>query len=324
MESIPVWGHAAIVLATFFAIAVGAKYVVDAAAVLAERMGISPLVIGLTVVAFGTSAPEFGVTLVAAFGGRDSISVGNIVGSNIFNLGFILGGAAAVRAIPTDRILVWRDAVSLVAATVVLYLLVGLDLRLGAVDGAILFLLLLAYLFAVWSARKRGVEPVADELEEVGALPWHDSVPAQAGFLLAGFVLVALASHFLIESASALALHFGVSEWVIAVTVVAAGTSVPELATVLAGVVRGHLAMSAGNVIGSDIFNVLGVLGLAGMLQPMGLAPEARASLLALTGMVAVVLLSMRSGWRVSRLEGLLLLGLALLRWVLDFASRAG
>jgi cation:H+ antiporter len=323
MQSIPVWGHAAIVLGTFFAIAVGAKYVVDSAAAVAERLGVSHLVIGLTVVAFGTSAPEFGVTLVAAFEGRDSISVGNIVGSNIFNLGFILGGAALVRAIPTDRILVWRDALTLIFATVVLYLLVGFDLHLGVVEGAVLFSLLLGYLVIVWRARKDGVEPAA-EMEEVGSLPWHDSALAQTGFLVGGFIIVGLASHFLIESASALALHFGVSEWVIAVTVVAAGTSVPELATVLAGVARGHLAMSAGNVIGSDIFNVLGVLGLAGILQPMGLAPEARASLLALTGMVVVVAITMRTGWRVSRLEGLLLLVLAVLRWVLDFASRTG
>lgn len=323
MQSIPVWGHAAIVMGTFFLIAVGAKYVVDSAATLAERMGISHLVIGLTVVAFGTSAPEFGVTLVAAFEGRHSISVGNIVGSNIFNLGFILGGAAVVRAIPTDRILVWRDAITLVGATIVLYLLVGFDLQLGVLDGAALFLLLLAYLMVVWRARKDGADPV-EEMEEVGTLPWHDSLAAQLGFLLGGFVLVGIASHFLIVSASELALHFGVSEWVIAVTVVAAGTSVPELATVLAGVTRGHLAMSAGNVIGSDIFNVLGVLGLTGMIQPMGLAPEARASLLALTGMVVVVMLMMRSGWRVSRMEGLLLLVLAMLRWVLDFASRTG
>ncbi len=324
MQSIPVWGHAAIVLGTFFAIAVGAKYVVDAAAALAERMGISPLVIGLTVVAFGTSAPEFGVTLVAAFEGRDSISVGNIVGSNIFNLGFILGGAALFRAIPTDRIIVWRDAVTLVGATVVLYLLVGFDLRLGAMEGGVLFLLLVGYLLLVWRARKHGVEPTEDLEEEIGTLPWHDSALAQTGFLLLGFVIVAVASHFLIESASQLALAFGVSEWVIAVTVVAAGTSVPELATVLAGVARGHMAMSAGNVIGSDIFNVLGVLGVAGLLQPMDLAPEARASLLALTGMVVVVAIMMRTGWRVSRLEGGLLLLLALLRWFLDFASRAG
>ncbi len=130
-----------------------------------------------------------------------------------------------------------------------------------------------------------------------------------------------MASHFLIGSATALARNFGLSEWAIAVTVVAAGTSVPELATTIAGVARGHMAISAGNVIGSDIFNVLGVLGVAGILHPMSLDPAARASLLALTAMVVVVMVMMRSGWRVSRLEGVTLVMLAALRWVLDLAT---
>lgn len=321
MDSLPIWANSAIVLATFFAIAIGAKYVVDSAASLAQRAGVSPLVVGLTVVAFGTSAPEFGVTLVAAFEGQSSISVGNIVGSNIFNLGFILGSAALLVAIPTDALLVWRDALVLVGATIVLYLLVGLDLHLGFLDGLLLLVLLISYLGLVWKGRRLGMTTVMEEgeLPAPATRPWKE-----AGLLLFGLLLVGVASHFLIGSATALARSFGVSEWAIAVTVVAAGTSVPELATTLAGVVRGHMAISAGNIIGSDIFNVLGVLGVAGMLHPMELDPAARASLLALSGMVLVVLIMMRSGWRVSRWEGATLVTLGALRWVLDFATRHG
>lgn len=319
MESLSVWANSLIVLATFFAIAIGAKYVVDSAAALAQRVGISPLVVGLTVVAFGTSAPEFAVTLVAAFQGESSISVGNIVGSNIFNLGFILGSAALVVAIPTDSVLVWRDALVLVGSTLLLYLLVGVDLRLSALDGVILFSCLVGYLMLVWRGRKKGMTPSFgdEELPPPATKPWKE-----AALLAFGLVLVVTASHFLIGSATALAQAFGVSDWAIAVTVVAAGTSVPELATTLASVVRGHMAIGAGNVIGSDIFNVLGVLGLTGMLQPMALDPAARASLLALAGMVLVVMVMMRSGWRVSRWEGVTLLGLAVLRWAMDFATR--
>jgi cation:H+ antiporter len=320
MATFPVWADGLVVVATFFAIAIGAKYVVDSAASIAQHAGVSELVIGLTVVALGTSAPEFGVTLVAAFEGRSSISVGNIVGSNIFNLGFILGGAALVRAIPTGVLIVWRDALVLVGATVTLYLLVGFDLELGAGDGVILFFLLLAYLRFIWIVRKDGVLPPGDVESPPGVdmrFYWK-----AGGMLLVGLALVGVASHFLIASAVQLARSFGVSEWAIAVTVVAAGTSVPEMATTLAGVVRGHTAISAGNVIGSDIFNVLGVLGLAGMLHPMALEPAARASLLALAGMVLVVFLMMRSGWRISRLEGMTLVALAAVRWALDVASR--
>lgn len=320
MESASVWVHALIVLATFFAIAAGAKWVVDSAAALAQRAGISELAIGLTVVAFGTSAPEFGVTIVAAFENQSSISVGNIVGSNIFNLGFILGSAALVRAIPTSRLIVWRDALVLVGTTILLYLLIGLDLHLSAIDGLVLASLLVAYLTLVWRGRYQGVPTLAHDVESLGTplgAIWKD-----AFFLVLGLATVAIASHFLIDSATALARTFGVSEWAIAVTIVAAGTSVPELATTIAGVARGHTAISAGNVIGSDIFNMLGVLGVAGMLRPMTLDPAARASLLALTGMVCVVLVMMRSGWRVSRAEGMALVTLAALRWVLDFATR--
>jgi cation:H+ antiporter len=320
MATLPLWANSVIVLVTFLGIAVGAKYVVDSAACLAQRAGVSELVVGLTVVAFGTSAPEFGVTLVAAFEGRSAISVGNVVGSNIFNLGFILGSAALFRAIPTDSLLVWRDALVLVAATTVLYLLVALDLRLGAVDGLILLSLLGAYLAFVWKGRKNGASVSAPAPGEVGkpsARPWRDGC-----LLLLGLALIGVASHFLVGSAATLAHSFGVSDWVVGVTVVAAGTSVPELATTLAGIARGHPALSAGNVIGSDIFNILGVLGVAGILHPMTLEPAARASLLALTAMVVVVFLMMRTGWRVSRTEGLVLLALGALRWVLDFAAR--
>ncbi|MFQ5537661.1 MAG: calcium/sodium antiporter [Gemmatimonadota bacterium] len=321
MPTLPPWLNGLIALGSFFAIAAGAKYVVDSAATLAHRLGFSQLVIGLTVVALGTSAPEFGVTLVAAFEGRSSISVGNIVGSNIFNLGFILGGAAAFAAIPTDRIMVWRDALALAGGTLVLYLLVGVDLSLGFGDGLILLGCLAAYLLLVWRGRRAGTEDLLTH--EVEDLVWLEhSVIYTAAILLLGFAIIGVSSHFLIGSASALARSAGVSEWVIAVTVVAAGTSVPEIATTLAGVARGHTALSAGNVIGSDLFNVLGVLGVAGVLHPMVLQPEARPSLIALSGMVAVVLLMMRSGWRLSRTEGVVLLALAALRWALDFLGR--
>ena len=320
METFPPWLHSGIVLATFFAIAIGAKYVVDSAAALAQRANVSELVVGLTIVALGTSAPEFGVTLVAAFEGRSSISVGNIVGSNIFNLGFILGGAALVRAIPTSIRIVWRAAIVLVGATVVLFLLVGIDLELGVLDGALLFLLLLAYLRYIWVDRMNGA-PSDHEGEVTSSV--FKSAPWKEGALLAvGLVTIGVASHFLIGSASALARSFGVSEWTIAVTIVAAGTSVPEFATTLAGVVRGRTAISAGTVIGSDIFNLLGVLGIAGLLHPMTLAPAARTSLLALTGMVFIVFVMMRTNWRLSRTEGLILILLAAFRWALDFATR--
>ncbi len=322
MDSWPLWANIVTVLATFLVIALGAKTVVDAASSLAERFGISELVIGLTVVAFGTSAPEFGVTTMAALEGRSAISVGNIVGSNIFNLGFILGGAALVRAIPTNRDLVWRDGIVLVASTLLVAVLIGHDLTLTHLDGWILLGALALYLLFLWKERRNGVDrprTAGDDppQRERRPLPWRETT-----ILLFGLGVIAFASHVLIGSASALARDFGVSEWVIAVTIVAAGTSVPEMATTLAGVVRGHAALSAGNVIGSDILNQLGVLGLAGTLRTMHLEPAAQASLIALAAMAVLVLVMMRSGWKLSRVEGFLLVVVAILRWGLDFATR--
>jgi len=141
--------------------------------------------------------------------------------------------------------------------------------------------------------------------------------------LLVGFIFIIGGSHLLIVTATEVARDLGVKEWVIGVTVVAAGTSVPEFATSLVGVIKGRFAMSAGNVIGSDIFNLLGVLGVAGTLTPIGVDPMARISLAALCGMVLLLLIFMRTGWRISRFEGFLLILVAALRWYFDFSAHS-
>ncbi len=323
MDSWPLWANTSVIIVTFLLIALGAKTVVDSASALAVRLGVSELILGLTVVAFGTSAPEFGVTIVAALKGNSAISVGNIVGSNIFNLGFILGGAALLKVIPTDRELVWRDGVVLVGSTFLLLVLISRDLTLSHTDGWILVGFLAVYLTYLWKSRKNGVSPTEAAVPEPSTdRAGRGSVWREAGLLLLGLGVIGLGSHILVESASALARDFGVSEWVIAVTIVAAGTSVPELATSLAGVVRGHMAISAGNIVGSDIFNLLGVLGLAGIIHTMHLGVPARGSLAALSGMAVLVLILMRSGWRLTRMEGFLLVLVGVLRWGLDFATR--
>jgi cation:H+ antiporter len=320
LDSIPLFANCLVVLLTIAFIGLGAHWVVEAAARIAKRLGISELVIGLTVVALGTSAPEFAVTLIAAFEGHGDISVGNIVGSNIFNLGFILGGCALVRAIPISTTLLRRDGTVLGGATLLLLSLIGWDLRLDHHDGLLLFILLGVYLWYLFKQRSAGVD---DSFESSG----HDDrreIPLlwNGALLVVGLVCIVGGSHVLVVSATAISRGFGVSEWVIGVTVVAAGTSAPELATSLSGVIKGCYAISAGNLIGSDIFNMLGVLGLAGMVHPVAVDPLARVSLLAFCGMVFLVLFFMRTGWRVSRLEGLALVAIAMLRWGFDFSAQ--
>jgi cation:H+ antiporter len=322
-ETMPVWGNALVILGTILLVGKGAHWVVESAAHLAKRLGVSELIIGLTVVALGTSAPEFAVTLIAAFKGQGDISVGNIVGSNIFNLGFILGGCALVRAIPTDPTLLRRDGSVLGVTTLLLLALIGWDLRLGYFDGALLFVLLCLYLGYLFKSRHvmPGTEQELGRLAASGGgkrSVWHEGT-----LLVFGFVCIVVGSHLLIGSATAVARTFGISEWVIGVTIVAAGTSAPELATSLMGVLRGRYGIGAGNVIGSDIFNLLGVLGLAGLLRPVDVDAMSRISLAALSGMVFVVLISMRTGWRLSRLEGLALVTIAAVRWGFDLSTNS-
>ncbi len=297
----------AIVLACILGLWCGAVLLVDGASGIAKRLGISELVIGLTVVALGTSAPEFAVTITAALRGHADLSVSNIVGSNIFNLGFILGGVALVQAVAVPRALVYRDGLILVGAATLLLVFMR-DLRMERWEGLCLMLALIAYVGLLFRSRT--------PLDESPA----ESRPWDAVRLLAGLGLVLACGHFMVGSACRLALAAGLSEWVIGVTVVAVGTSAPEMATALAGVLRGRCGISVGSLIGSDLFNLLGVLGLAAVLRPMSIDAGGFGSLAMMLCLSITVVVMMRTGWRLSRLEGAILVSLSLARWIADFS----
>lgn len=300
-----------IILACIVVISKGAIWLVDSAVNIASRLGVSELVIGLTVVAFGTSAPEFVVTIMSAFRDIPDVSVGNIVGSNIFNLGFILGGTAIIHSLRTSRTLVQRDGVFLLFGTILLTVLLW-DLSLNHVEGAILFTLLIGYIgFLYW--KKETIESTEPE-KTIGRFRRRDIFT-----LLLGMGMVVGGSHFLVESAIDVAREFGISEWVIGVTIVAAGTSAPEFATSIVAALRGRHGMSVGNLIGSDLFNIIGVLGLTAVLRDLTVDIGARSNLIFLIAMVLMVLVFMRTGWKISRKEGIVLFIVALARWVYSF-----
>jgi cation:H+ antiporter len=294
-----------IVLISIIALWRGAVWMVEASATIAAKLGLSEIIIGLTVVAFGTSAPEFAVTILAALRDQGDISVGNIVGSNIFNLGFILGGVACILAVKTTRKLVFRDGLILLGSSILLIFFL-FDYTISRLEGMILFFLLFLYLFIVFMKK----EPL-EEIETSAAFHWSE-IPR----LLGGLVLIIGGGYFLVDSASDLARVAGLSEWLIGISIVAAGTSAPEFVTSLVAVLRNKHGISAGNLIGSNIFNTLGVLGLAGAIHPMVVDRQALMSLIMLTILVAFVLIAMRSGWRISRLEGAVLILLNLLVYV--------
>lgn len=287
----------------------GAVWIVEGAGRVAKRLGVSELVIGLTVVALGTSAPEFAVTIVAALRGHADLSVSNIVGSNIFNLGFILGGVALVHAVEIPRKLVYRDGLILIG-TALLLLFFMRDLRLEQWEGGCMMLALCAYLGMLFRGRERLDEPPGGDMRK-----WD------VARLLGGLGLVLAGGHFLVGSACRLAGAAGLSEWTIGVTIVAAGTSAPEMATALVGVLRGRCGISVGSLIGSDLFNLLGVLGLAAVLRPMSIDAAGFGSLVMMLCLVTAVVVMMRTGWRLSRMEGAILVSLNLVRWIADFSA---
>ena len=295
---------------SIFALWGGAVLVVDSASHIASKLGISELIIGLTVVAFGTSAPEFAVTITAALQGHSNISVGNIVGSNIFYMGFIFGGVAVVRAIKVTPKLLYRDGLLLLGASVLLLIFLY-NSHITRTEGIVLMSVLLFYIMFLIIKKEKPEEDVPK-----GSFHWTDVLR-----LTGGLALIVGGGHFLVDSATVLARAAGVSDWVIAVTIVAAGTSAPEFATSLIAVIRGKHGLSAGNLIGSDLFNLLGVLGLASVLQPMKIVESSYTDIMLLFGLILLVLIFFRTGWRLTRTEGIILITINLLRWIFTFSA---
>ena len=296
----------------------GADYLVESASRIAEKFGISDLIIGLTVIAFGTSAPEFAVTVNAAVRHEADISVGNIVGSNIFNLGIILGSIAIIKNIETTKKLVYRDGIFMACVTFLL-LFIFWDMEFERYEGIMLMSILVMYMLFLFIKK----EPLEEEEIIHEDSSWKDYI-----ILPCSIAAVVIGGHFLVESASFIALETGImTKLVVGQTIVAAGTSAPEMATSLTAVLKGRHGMSAGNLIGSDLFNILGVLGLAGALNPMSatdLDPNVTNSLFMLSGMVILVIIFLRTGWKLTRREGIILVLIGVTRWVIDIASVEG
>ncbi len=305
-----------IVFASIIMLWKGADWLVDSAAEIAHTLKISDLVVGLTVVAFGTSAPEFAVTISAAVTKQTDISIGNVIGSNIFNLGFILGGTAMIRPIATNKKMFERDGLFLLVTTaLIFFLFFGFDGwtegdSFTQYEGVLLFSLLIAYVAFLFIKK--------DPPEEVN--PDSATLKSYAFFLI-GLVMIVAGGHLMVEHASNVARYLGVSDWVIAVTIVAAGTSAPEFATSVAAALKGRHGIAIGNLIGSDLFNLLGVLGLAGIINPTMISEDIFSSVFLLVIMVGLTLLMIRTNWRLSRAEGTILVTINLIRWYFDFAG---
>jgi len=312
----------AVTALTFVALAIGlvclvagAELLVRGAASIATRLGIAPVIIGLTVVAFGTSAPELAVSVSAGLRGEGEVAFGNVAGSNIVNILLILGGSAVIGGLAVSQRIIRLDIPLLIGVSVVA-LLLSLDNEIGRLDGVLLFAGIVGY--TTWLIREARKERSGDVLEE-----YDDAVedlevevidrplPVQVGLVAVGLAILVAGSQLLVGSATDIAEDLGVSDLVIGLTVVAVGTSLPELATSLLAAIRGQRDIAVGNVVGSNLFNLLSVLGATGLVSPDPI-PVSDASLridypVMLAATIVLVPIVWK-GFQIERWEGLVLM----------------
>ncbi|MBS3939714.1 MAG: calcium/sodium antiporter [Actinobacteria bacterium] len=308
---------------------VGSELLVRGASRLAVAVGISPLVVGLTVVAFGTSAPEMAVTVGSAYAGQAEVALGNVVGSNIFNVLFILGVSALIAPLVVAQQLVRFD-VPLMIGISIATLLLALDGNLGRLDGAVLFAGIIAYTIFLIRQSRRETAAIEQEYAHAFDKPAKRTRPViNVALILAGLGLLVVGSQWLVDAAVTTASELGVSELVIGLTIVAVGTSLPEVATSVTATIRGERDIAVGNVIGSNIFNILAVLGLGSLVAPDGIpVPDGALSfdIPIMIGVAIACLPIFFTGYAIARWEAAVFLGyyLAYIAYLVVDASGHG
>lgn len=292
----------------------GAQILIRGASKLALSFGISPLVLGLTIVAFGTSAPELAVSVRSAWGGQVDIALGNVIGSSIFNVLLILGISAIIAPLLVAPQLIRQEVPVMIGASLLLFAL-ALDGGISRLDGALLSSLLIAYIvFLIRQSRKESQQArnaCSTEIDVPEDTKWDRHWSVQIILMLGGLGLLVLGAHWLVDASVNFARAFGLSEMVIGLTIVAAGTSLPELATSVIAMLRGERDIAVGNVIGSNIFNILGVLGVSSLVAPAALLVAPAMLSFDLPIMIAVAFACLPiffSGYSIDRWEGALFL----------------
>lgn len=300
-----------ITIAGLFLLLAGGEGLVRGAVGLARRMGISPFIVGLTIVGFGTSAPELVVSVDAALAGAPGIAVGNVIGSNLANMMLIIGAAALLCPLTVHPDALRRDSFVMVGATV-LFVVFAYDGTLTRLIGAGLICALFVYLaFSLWSDSRQNSPSATlhrEEAEEVSVV-WPQQLWALIASVVLGLAALVVGSRFAVIGATAIAREAGISEEVIGLTLVAVGTSLPELATAIMAAKRGHADVCIGNVIGSNIFNLLGIAGAAALVTPLSFNMNViQTDLWSLFAVTGIFVAFMMTGRRILRWEGFILL----------------
>lgn len=315
----------------FAVLILGGELLVRGATALAAAWGVAPLLIGLTVVAFGTSAPELAVTIQSSLAGETSLALGNVVGSNICNVLFVLGMSAVLAPLAVSAQLVRRDVPIMILASLALFVL-GLDADLGRLDGLLLVAALTGY--TLWSVRQGRRETRAVRREFEAQASAVKDVAKTAGKLTGYFALIAvglallvLGANAVVDSAVTIARRLGVAELIVGLTIVAVGTSLPEVVTSIVAAIRGARDIAVGNAIGSNIMNLLGVLGISALASPSPLLVPETALWFDIPVMIVVAGATLPiffTGHRIARWEGAIFLGyyVAYLGWLVLDATR--
>lgn len=289
----------------------GAELLIKGASRMAAALGISPLVIGLTVVAFGTSSPELAVSIKSAFTGQAALALGNVIGSNIFNILLILGLSALIVPLVVSQQLVRLDVPVMIILSV-LVLLLALDGNIGRLDGLFLIIGLAVYLIFLFHASRKETTAAQQETATPSAAPGRRSWLRNLVLACGGLAMLVLGSRWLVASAVIFAEYLGVSELIIGLTIVAAGTSLPEVVTSVVAARRGERDIAVGNVVGSNILNIVAVLGITALIAPHGIAVAPSVIRFDIPVMIAVAFACLPIFFTdgvISRLEGMLLLG---------------
>lgn len=294
-----IWLNVFFVLAGVVLVLWGADRLTEGAVSLAERMKVSQMVIGLTIVAMGTSMPEFCVSLVSALKGTPDLAVGNVVGSNIFNTLLIVGVAALVLPITILKTTVRKDIPFAVLASAALFLLC-LDGNISRVDAGFLLILFFFFMGYTLFTAKSGDVPTAEEKKPMKPL-------VATMWMLVGLLCLVFGSNLFVDGATTVAKTMGVSDAIIGLTIVAGGTSLPELATSVVAARKGNSGIAIGNVLGSNVFNILFILGVTGVISPMNIQGIGTVDLTVLFGSMVLMWLLSFTKYTISRIEGTLM-----------------
>lgn len=293
----------------------GADFFVDSSSTIARKLSVSPIIVGLTIVAFGTSAPEAVVSIIAAMEGNGDMVIGNIVGSNIINITLLLGVTVLIAPLMMDRSTVHKDIPFGLSASVIMLILMSDTLlfggdwnAIGRIDGLIILVIFAGFISSIFMKAMRGRDATLDKEAAETGVEGNDTWPKLIVLSVAGIAGIVIGGNLVVNSATEIALALGMSQALVGLTIVAVGTALPELTTSVTAAVKGEPSIAVGNLIGSNIFNVLLVTGLSSVVAPLEVGGELFIDMWIMIGITLLVFVLARTGFKLGRFEGTVLI----------------